>query len=175
MMKKDIGKVYIVGAGPGDPGLITVKGLRLLEMADVIVYDHLINFNLLDWAKPNAEKINVGKQVGKRILQQKEINKMLVKEAGKGKIVVRLKGGDPFIFGRGGEEVEALARHGIPFEVVPGVTSAVAAPAYAGIPLTHRGLASSVALVTGHEDPAKEFPTGHRSRRSSKRVSSSRL
>ncbi|MBW2182560.1 MAG: uroporphyrinogen-III C-methyltransferase [Deltaproteobacteria bacterium] len=158
MMKKDIGKVYIVGAGPGDPGLITVKGLRLLEMADVIVYDHLINFNLLDWAKPNAEKINVGKQVGKRILQQKEINKMLVKEAGKGKIVVRLKGGDPFIFGRGGEEVEALARHGIPFEVVPGVTSAVAAPAYAGIPLTHRGLASSVALVTGHEDPAKEFP-----------------
>ena len=158
MMEKDIGKVYIVGAGPGDPGLITVKGLRLLEMADVIVYDHLVNQNLLEWSKPDARKIDVGKQVGKRVREQKEINTLLIKEAGKDKTVVRLKGGDPFIFGRGGEEVEALAVHGIPFEVVPGVTSAVAAPAYAGIPLTHRGLASSVVLFTGHEDPAKESP-----------------
>jgi len=158
-MNKSIGKVYIIGAGPGDPGLITIKGWRLLKIADVIVYDHLINQTLLDCAKPYARKINVGKQVGKRLLEQKEINRFLIKEARKGKVVVRLKGGDPFIFGRGGEEVEALALQGIPFEVVPGITSAIAAPAYAGIPLTHRGIASSVALVTGHEDAAKEIPT----------------
>ncbi len=158
-MKKSIGKAYIIGAGPGDPGLITVKGLKLLKVADVIVYDHLVNQNLLDYAKNDAKKVDAGKQVGKKILEQKEINKLLVKEAKKGKVVIRLKGGDPFVFGRGGEEVEALAQNGIPFEVVPGVTSAVAVPAYAGIPLTQRGLASSVALVTGHEDPTKEIPT----------------
>ncbi len=158
-MKKSVGKVYIIGAGPGDPGLITIKGLKLLKVADVIIYDHLINQNLLDYVKNDAKKVDVGKHAGRKILEQKEINKLLTKEAKKGKIVVRLKGGDPFIFGRGGEEVEALAQNGISFEVVPGVTSAVAVPAYAGIPLTHRKIASSVALVTGHEDPMKEIPT----------------
>jgi uroporphyrinogen III methyltransferase/synthase len=158
-MKKTAGKAYIIGAGPGDPGLITVKGLRLLGTADSIVYDHLINQSLLEYAKPEAEKVNVGKQVGRKILEQGEINKLLIREARKGKIVVRLKGGDPFLFGRGGEEAEALSQHGIPFEVVPGVTSAIAAPAYAGIPLTHRGLASSVGVATGHEDPAKAAST----------------
>jgi len=155
-MKKSPGKVYLVGAGPGDPGLITVKGLRCLNEADVIVYDHLINDRFLDDAPVTTKKINVGKQVGKKVLEQKEINKLLVKEARCGKTVVRLKGGDPFLFGRGGEEAETLVESGIPFEIVPGVTSAIAAPAYAGIPPTHRGLASSVAIVTGHEDPAKE-------------------
>ena len=158
-MKTSIGKVYIIGAGPGNPGLITVKGLELLKVADVIVYDHLVNQNLLDYAKNDSQKVDAGKQVGKKVLEQKEINKLLVKEAKKNKFVIRLKGGDPFIFGRGGEEVETLTQSGIHFEVVPGVTSAVAAPAYAGIPLTHRGLASSVALVTGHEDPTKEIST----------------
>ena len=158
-MNKSIGKTYIIGAGPGDKGLITIKGLRLIKMADVIVYDHLINRNLLNYAKPDAKKINAAKHVGKRLLEQKEINKLLIKEAKKGNILVRLKGGDPFIFGRGGEEAETLALHGIPFEIVPGITSAIAAPAYAGIPLTYRGLASSVGLVTGHEDPMKDIPT----------------
>lgn len=158
-MNKSIRKVYIIGAGPGDPGLITVKGLRLLKVADVIIYDHLINESLLDYARKDAKKVNVGKQIGKRLLEQKEINKLLVKEVRKGKMVVRLKGGDPFIFGRGGEEVKALALHGIPYEVVPGITSAIAAPAYAGIPITHRRYASSVALVTGHEDITKEMST----------------
>ena len=155
-MNKSRGKVYLVGAGPGDPELITAKGLRCLKEADVIIYDHLINDRFLNDAPTKTEKVNVGKQVGKKVLEQKEINRLLIKEARKGKTVVRLKGGDPFIFGRGGEEAEALAHSSIPFEVVPGVTSAVAAPAYAGIPLTHRGVASSVAIVTGHEDPAKE-------------------
>lgn len=158
-MKQSIGKAYILGAGPGDPELITIKGLRLLKVADVIIHDHLINQSLLDYAKKDAEKVDVGKQVGKKLLEQKEINALLIKEARKGKVVVRLKGGDPFIFGRGGEEVEALALHDIPFEVIPGITSAIAAPAYAGIPLTHRKLASSVALVTGHEDPSKGIST----------------
>jgi len=158
-MKESTGRAYIIGAGPGDPGLITVKGLRLLKIADVIIYDHLINQHLLDYAKEGAKKVCAGKQVGKHILEQKEINRFLIKEVKKGKIIVRLKGGDPFIFGRGGEEVETLAQHGILFEVVPGITSAIAAPTYAGIPLTHRKLASSVALVTGHENAAKEIPT----------------
>ena len=156
-MKKPCGKVYLVGAGPGDPELITAKGIRCLKEADVIIYDHLANDRFLSDAPTKTERINVGKQVGKKVLEQKEINRLLVTEARKGKTVVRLKGGDPFIFGRGGEEAEALAHSSIPFEVVPGVTSAVAAPAYAGIPLTHRGVASSVAIVTGHEDPAKEI------------------
>jgi uroporphyrinogen III methyltransferase/synthase len=155
-MKKPIGKVYLVGAGPGDPGLMTMKGWRLLKEADVIIYDHLANNRLLDDIRKETQRVNVGKQVGKKILEQQEINKLLIREAKRGKVVIRLKGGDPFMFGRGGEEAQALTDKGIPFEVVPGITSAIAAPAYAGIPLTHRGCASSVAVVTGHEDPAKE-------------------
>jgi len=158
-MSASPGKVYIVGAGPGDPGLITVKAMRLIGEADVIVYDHLVNQRILKYAQPQARMIDAGKQAGHRMLEQEAINRLLVKEAKSGRTVVRLKGGDPFIFGRGGEECQALAVRGIPFEVVPGVTSAVAAPAYAGIPLTHRACASSVALVTGHEDTAKKAPT----------------
>lgn len=154
-MKKPLGKVYLVGAGPGDPGLITRKGWRLLKEADLIIYDHLVNLSLLAAIRQEAKTVNVGKQVGKKILEQQEINELLIREAKGGRMVVRLKGGDPFLFGRGGEEAQALAGKGIPFEVVPGVTSAIAAPAYAGIPVTHRGLASSLAVVTGHEDPGK--------------------
>lgn len=152
-MKK--GKVYLVGAGPGDPGLITTKGLKLLRQADVIVYDQLASPDLLKEARPDAQLIYVGKKAGNHALPQEEINRLLADEAGAGRTVVRLKGGDPFVFGRGGEEAEALAAAGIPFEVVPGVTSAVAVPAYAGIPVTHRGLASLVTFITGHEDPTK--------------------
>lgn len=155
-MKRSMGKVYIVGAGPGDPGLITVKAMKLLQEAAVVVYDHLINPVLLSCAHKRTRLIDVGKQVGRKVLEQEEINALLVREAKSGKVVVRLKGGDPFIFGRGGEECETLAAHDIPFEIVPGVSSAIAAPAYAGIPLTHRACASSVALATGHEDPAKK-------------------
>ena len=150
------GKVYLVGAGPGDPDLITQKALRCIAEADVIVYDRLVNAKLLDAASPNAEKIYVGKSPGKHSLEQADINDFLVRRARRGKCVVRLKGGDPFLFGRGGEEAEALAAERIHFEVVPGVTAATAVPAYAGIPVTHRGLASSLAIVTGHEDPTKE-------------------
>jgi uroporphyrinogen III methyltransferase/synthase len=153
---EDRGKVYLVGAGPGDPGLFTLKGKRCLEEADVVVYDHLANPRLLRYAKPEAELIHVGKQAGQHTLPQEEIGRLLVARAGEGKVVVRLKGGDPFVFGRGGEEAEDLAAADIPFEVVPGVTSAVAAPAYAGIPLTHRDFTSTVAFITGHEDPTKE-------------------
>lgn len=149
------GKVYLVGAGPGDPGLITEKALKLIGSADVIVYDRLISKEILRHAKSDAELIYVGKSSGYHLKEQSEINSLLVARAREGRMVVRLKGGDPFIFGRGGEEAEALAEAGIPFEVIPGVTSAVAAPAYAGIPLTHRDLASSVAIVTGHEAPEK--------------------
>ena len=149
------GKVYLIGAGPGDPGLITVKGLGCIGEADVVVYDNLVNKGLLDSAKRGSEIIFVGKTGGLHTLPQDKINALLVKKAMGGKVVARLKGGDPFIFGRGGEEAEALARVAIPFEVVPGVTSAVAAPAYAGIPLTHRKHTSSVTFVTGHEAPAK--------------------
>ncbi len=151
-MKK--GKVYIVGAGPGDPGLITVKGMESLRQADVVVYDRLIDDNLLAEAA-DAEKIYVGKGRGSHIREQKEINLLLVTKAREGKAVVRLKGGDPFVLGRGGEEAEVLAANGIPFEVVPGVTSATAVPAYAGIPVTDRRWASSFAVVTGHEDVEK--------------------
>jgi uroporphyrinogen III methyltransferase / synthase len=149
------GVVYLVGAGPGDPGLITVKGVRCLEAADVVVYDALANPRLLQHARPEAERIYVGKLAGRHTLPQEEINRLLVERGGSGKTVVRLKGGDPFVFGRGGEEAEALAAAGIPFEVVPGITSAIAAPAYAGIPLTHRDFTATVAFVTGHEDPTK--------------------
>jgi uroporphyrinogen III methyltransferase/synthase len=151
-----IGEVYLVGAGPGDPGLITVKGADCLKRADVVVYDHLANEMLLQLAPERCEMTYVGKREGKHTLQQSEINKLLVRVAREGKTVVRLKGGDPFVFGRGGEEALALAEGGIPFEVVPGVTAGAAVPAYAGIPVTHRGLSSSVVLVTGHEDPTKE-------------------
>lgn len=150
------GKVYIIGAGPGDPGLITVKGLRCLKEADVIIYDHLVNPEIIDHAKASARLIYAGKKGGAHTLLQDEINRLLVEEASQGSIVARVKGGDPFIFGRGGEEAEVLAGAGIPFEVVPGVTSAIAVPAYAGIPLTHRGYTSTMAFVTGHEDPTKE-------------------
>ena len=155
-MKKS-GKVYLVGAGPGDPGLITVRGKKLIERAEVVVYDYLASKKLLKHAPASAELIYVGKKGGvKHTHTQEEINQMLVDHALAGKTVVRLKGGDPFIFGRGGEEVEKLYEAGAPFEVVPGVTSATAAATYAGIPITHRDYTASVAFVTGHEDPTKE-------------------
>jgi len=152
-MKK--GKVFLIGAGPGDPGLITVKGLRRLGQADVVVYDHLVSPRLLSGIGPAVEVIYAGKEGGKHTLRQEDICRLLVEKAREGKLVARLKGGDPFVFGRGGEEALALAENGIAFEVVPGVTSALAAPAYAGIPATHRGLSSSVVIATGHEDEAK--------------------
>jgi uroporphyrinogen III methyltransferase/synthase len=148
-------KVFLVGAGPGDPGLITVKGRDCITRADVIIYDHLANPAFLAWAGKGAELIYVGKQGGRHTMTQENINALIVSKAREGKTVVRLKGGDPFIFGRGGEEAEVLAGEGIAFEVVPGITSAIAVPAYAGIPLTHRDYTSTVAFVTGHEDPGK--------------------
>ena len=149
------GKVYLVGAGPGDPQLITVKGLKCLSDADVIVYDRLVDDRLLVETCADKETIYVGKSSHTHAMKQSQINDLLVSKAAEGKIVVRLKGGDPFVLGRGGEEAEALAARGIPFEIVPGVTAATAVPAYAGIPVTHRGLASSFAVITGHEDPLK--------------------
>lgn len=149
------GKVYLVGAGPGDPGLITVKGREAIEEADLIVYDYLANEKLLSYVKEGAEIIYVGKRGGNHTLSQEKINDLIVARAREGKIVVRLKGGDPFIFGRGGEEAIELADSGIPFEIIPGVTAAIACPAYAGIPLTHRDYTSTVAFITGHEDPTK--------------------
>ena len=151
------GIVYLIGAGPGDPGLITVKGLECIKKADVIVYDRLASPRLLNQRRPGAECIFVGKQPDRHTLTQEEINQLLVEKAEAGLTVARLKGGDPFVFGRGGEEAEELVRHGIPFEIIPGITSAVAVPAYAGIPITHREYTSSFAVVTGNEDPAKEI------------------
>jgi len=153
---KKTGKVYLVGAGPGDPGLITVRGVECIQRADVILYDYLSNPTLLGYARPDAEIIYAGKQARDHTLTQDEINAILVERGRAGKIVTRLKGGDPFVFGRGGEEAEELQRAGIPFEVVPGVTSAIAAPAYAGIPVTHRGAAAAFMVITGHEDPTKD-------------------
>lgn len=144
------GKVYIVGAGPGDRELITVKGLRAIQEADVILYDRLINKDLLNYAKRSAELIYCGKLPNFHTLKQETINRFLIKYAKAGKVVTRLKGGDPFIYGRGGEEAEALKAHNIRFEIVPGVTSGIAGPAYAGIPVTHRQYSGSVAIVTGH-------------------------
>ena len=149
------GKVYLVGAGPGDPGLITLRGLEALRSSQVVVYDRLVPRELLRRAPGDAERIHVGKSPGHAAYSQKDINRLLIDRARSGHTVCRLKGGDPFIFGRGGEEALALAQAGIPFEVIPGVTAGVAGPASAGIPLTQRGLASSVVLVTGHEDPTK--------------------
>ena len=145
-----MGKVYLVGAGPGDPDLITVKGMKCIQEADVILYDRLVNNQLIDYAKPNVELIYCGKLPESHTLQQDTINHLLVKHAKKGKVVTRLKGGDPFVFGRGGEEAEVLAKNKIEFEIVPGITSGIAAPAYAGIPVTHRDYSSSFAIVTGH-------------------------
>jgi len=150
------GRVYLVGAGPGDPGLMTVRGLEVLRRARVVAYDRLVNPALLDEAPPGALRIFAGKRAGAHCLPQARINTLLVEHARRGRVVVRLKGGDPFVLGRGGEEALALAEAGIPFEIVPGVSAAVAVPAYAGIPVTHRGLASSFAVVTGHEDSGKD-------------------
>ena len=151
-----VGWAALVGAGPGDPELLTIRGQRYLEMADVVVYDRLVDRRLLGHAPKDAELIDVGKKPGGPRDRQAEINAVLVERARSGKRVIRLKGGDPFIFGRGGEEVAALAEANIPFEIVPGITSAIGAPTYAGIPLTHRGIASSLTIVTGSESPEKE-------------------
>lgn len=156
--KNCLGKVYLVGAGPGDPGLLTVRGKTLLECADVVVYDALISPQILAIANPHAELINAGKRRGRHSLLQEETNKLLIEKAQTNAIVVRLKGGDPFVFGRGGEEMGDLVAAGVPVEVVPGVTSGIAAPAYAGIPLTHREYSSSVTFVTGHESAGKYRP-----------------
>ncbi|MDR1310453.1 MAG: uroporphyrinogen-III C-methyltransferase, partial [Burkholderiaceae bacterium] len=146
-------KVYLVGAGPGDPKLISIRGLECIARADCLVYDRLVDQRLLAHARPDAKRIYVGKAPGEHTLGQAEINALLVSEAREGNIVVRLKGGDPFVFGRGGEEALELARACVPFEVVPGITSAVAVPACAGIPVTHRGIATSFTVITGHENP----------------------
>ncbi|MGH2980013.1 MAG: uroporphyrinogen-III C-methyltransferase [Solirubrobacterales bacterium] len=150
------GVVYLVGAGPGDPGLATVRAVELIESADVILYDRLVPARLLEHARDEAELIYVGKEPGEPSTTQDDINRLLVQHGSSGRAVVRLKGGDPFVFGRGGEEAEALAEAGVRFEVVPGVTAGIAAPAHAGIPVTHRDDASAVAFVTAHEDPAKQ-------------------
>ena len=148
---RSAGKVYLVGGGPGDPDLITVKGLRCLRAADVVLYDRLISEELLDEMRPGATRVFVGKGPAHHALEQAMINELLIAYARQDCMVVRLKGGDPFIFGRGGEEAEALARAGITFEIVPGISAAIAVPAYAGIPVTHRDRASAVTIVTGHE------------------------
>jgi uroporphyrinogen III methyltransferase/synthase len=150
------GKVYIVGAGPGDIGLLTVKGLRCLQKAEVVIYDFHLNAQVLNYINHDAEFIYAGKRSGHHTMTQEEINEILIQKAKEGKIICRLKGGDPFIFGRGGEEAEALAQKGIEFEIVPGVSSSVAAPAYAGIPLTHRLYSSSFAVIPGYEDTTKK-------------------
>lgn len=151
-----MGKVYIVGAGPGDVDLITVKGLKCIQEADVILYDRLVNKELLSYAKPSADLIYCGKLPSYHAMIQETINHFLVKYAKQGKVVTRLKGGDPFVFGRGAEEAQVLAEQQIPYEVVPGITAGIAAPAYAGIPVTHRDLGSSFAIVTGHMRAGKD-------------------
>ncbi len=153
--KKQSGKVYLVGAGPGDLGLVTLRAKECIENAEVIVYDHLANPEILGWARDDAEIIYAGKRAGEHALKQVEINNLIVEKGRAGKNVVRLKGGDPFVFGRGAEEAKAIVDAGVPFEVVPGITSAIAGPAYAGIPVTHRAENSHVTFFTGHEDPSK--------------------
>jgi uroporphyrin-III C-methyltransferase len=155
---EELGKVYLVGAGPGDPGLMTLKGKGLLECADVVIYDALVSSAILMMINPQAEKIHAGKRRGRHSLIQEEITQLLIEKAQNNAIVVRLKGGDPFVFGRGGEEMADLVKAGVPVEVVPGITSGIAAPAYAGIPLTHRSYSSSVTFVTGHEAAGKYSP-----------------
>jgi uroporphyrin-III C-methyltransferase len=154
------GTVYLVGAGPGDPGLLTVKALALLESCDLVVYDYLVHPDVLSYVHASIERVYVGKVGGGRHTPQRQINHLLVQHARRGKRVVRLKGGDPFLFGRGGEEAEALVAAGVPFEVVPGISSALAVPAYAGIPLTHRGMSSSVAVITGARSGDGKFESG---------------
>src|SRR5437773_1016604 len=153
--KTKTGKVFLVGAGPGDLGLVTLRAKECIERADVIVYDHLASPEILGWARDDAEMIHAGKRAGEPSLSQQEINALLVEKAREGKQIVRLKGGDPFVFGRGAEEAKAAVDAGIEFEIVPGITSAIAGPAYAGIPVTHRAENSHVTFFTGHEDPAK--------------------
>jgi uroporphyrin-III C-methyltransferase len=153
-----LGKVYLVGAGPGDPGLMTLKGKGLLECADVVIYDALVSPLILAMINPQAEKIDAGKRKGRHSKFQEETTQLLIEKAQSNAVVVRLKGGDPFVFGRGGEEMEDLLQAGVSVEVVPGVTSGIAAPAYAGIPLTHRAYSSSVTFVTGHESAGKYRP-----------------
>jgi len=155
-MSKKTGKVYLIGAGPGDPGLLTIKAKECIENADVVVYDYLASPFLLDYAKKDAQIIYVGKKGGDHTLSQDQINLLLVDKARQGLDIARLKGGDPFVFGRGAEEAQILLSHKVPYEVIPGVTSAIAAPAYAGIPVTHREHTSFVSFITGHEDPTKK-------------------
>ena len=155
------GKLYLVGAGPGDPGLLTVKGKRCLERADMVIYDYLANPRLLDFARADAERRLVSKHGGGARVEQETVNALIIEHARQGKVVVRLKGGDPFIFGRGAEEAAAARAAGIEFEIVPGVSSAIAVPAYAGIPLTHRELASNVIFTTGYEYPTKTEAAVH--------------
>ncbi|MBI1764813.1 MAG: uroporphyrinogen-III C-methyltransferase [Acidobacteria bacterium] len=156
------GKVYLVGAGPGDPGLLTVKGRDLLAGADCVIYDYLVNPEIVGLARAGAELLFVGKRGGQHCIAQDEINRLLLTKAAQHGVVVRLKGGDPFVFGRGGEEAEALAAAGIAWEVVPGVSAGIAVPAYAGIPVTQRGISSSVAFITAHDDPAQESAASRR-------------
>ena len=150
------GKVFICGAGPGDPGLATVRSIELVRTCDVVLYDRLVSKEIISQIPAKAQKIYVGRNVGDPTSHQDDTNSLMVKYARQGKSVLRLKGGDPFIFGRGAEEAQYLLKHGIGFEIVPGITSAIGSPAYAGIPLTHRKHSSSIAIVTGHEDPEKE-------------------
>lgn len=158
-MHQPPGKVYLIGAGPGDPGLMTLKGKTILEHADVVVYDALVSPAILAMINPRADRIDAGKRRGNHSLLQEATTQLLIEKAQNHAIVARLKGGDPFIFGRGGEEMEDLVQAGIPVEVVPGITSGIAAPAYAGIPLTHRNHSSSVTFVTGHESAGKYRPS----------------
>jgi len=153
-----LGKVYLVGAGPGDPGLLTVKAKTLIECADVVVFDALVSEPILALINPMAERIHAGKRRGRHSMSQADITALLLKKAHEHAVVVRLKGGDPFVFGRGGEEMSDLMAAGVPVEVVPGITAGIAAPAYAGIPVTHRGYSSSVTFVTGHESVGKYRP-----------------
>jgi uroporphyrin-III C-methyltransferase len=154
-MKKS-GRVFICGAGPGDPKLITLRAMELLKTCDVVLYDRLVGKEIIDQIPPSAEKVYVGRTVGDPTTHQDSTNALMVRYAKKGKSVLRLKGGDPFIYGRGAEEAEYLIERGVEFEIVPGITSAIASPAYAGIPLTHRRHSSSVAIVTGHEGAEKD-------------------
>ena len=152
---KKTGIVYLIGAGPGDAGLLSIKAMQCLQKADVVVYDKLANPEILQYVKANTERIYVGKASNQHTMRQEDINQLLVDLAKAGKVVARLKGGDPFVFGRGGEEALLLQQNNLPFEIVPGITSAIAVPAYAGIPVTHRNVAVSFAVITGHEDPNK--------------------